>query len=93
VGRQHGVDMGAAETVRGFAKVGGEECSCVGVPDLNPVDDALGLALQLATKLRDVAVDHFLVNFETPVGRVEVEEAPADLSGGKARIDFEWFLV
>jgi hypothetical protein len=40
-----------------------------------------------------MAVDHLLIDFEAPVGWVEVEEAPANLTLGKTLVDREVFSV
>jgi hypothetical protein len=39
---------------------------------LDPVYHALGLALQLVAEVVNVAVHHFLIDLEAPVGRVEI---------------------
>jgi hypothetical protein len=60
---------------------------------LDPVYHALGLALQLVAEIVYVAVHHLLINFEAPVGRIEVEEAPAYFALGQTLVNCQGFVL
>jgi hypothetical protein len=49
---------------------------------LYPIDNALRLALELLAKLLDVAINHLLIDVETPTGRIQVEKTPPYLALG-----------
>src|SRR5277367_1558103 len=68
---KHHVDVLLTETVGGLAEIRGEECGGVGVPCLDPGEDASDLVFKLMLQFVNVRVDHGLIDFEAAGCRVE----------------------
>lgn len=55
---EYAISLQTTEAVRWFTEVSGEEGRSIGVPSLDPAEDALILRAQLLSELLDVRLNH-----------------------------------